>query len=255
MQTVTTKHILIHSTLAAIAFISLKPKVIAIDLTVEPDFSSEEEVILSWDAESGKHYFIEYSNNLIDWTYFPLIETGQDHRRISWDFPATTGKQFFRIQYINQNPAQENPYIDDFDGDGVTNEEELAQGTNPLISKDLNSNSIPDDWETKYSVDNIYVDADGDGLNALQEYLAGSSPDDFYNGILPNFFTIESPEDTIQMKVTSKDDDSPIANAPVVFRATYGDHQFSETPNGDKFSEITVRTNAEGIATVYIVAP
>jgi hypothetical protein len=41
---------------------------------------------------------------------------------------------------------------------------------------DSNSNGLPDAWEAAYGVSDPGADSDGDGLNNLQEYLAGTNP-------------------------------------------------------------------------------
>jgi chitodextrinase len=67
--------------------------------------------------------------------------------------------------------------------------------TNPLFA-DVNNNGLDDAWETAHglslSSDNRAADSDGDGLTNLQEYIAGSDPQDPYNGnSLPDAWEVQ----------------------------------------------------------------
>ena len=68
----------------------------------------------------------------------------------------------------------------DSDGDGLTNAQEIALGTNPL-SIDTDGDGIPDGWEVHFGTNPLVNDANSpsaaaDGLTNLQEYLAGTDP-------------------------------------------------------------------------------
>jgi len=68
----------------------------------------------------------------------------------------------------------------DSDGDGLTNAQEIALGTNPL-SIDTDGDGIPDGWEAHFGTNPLVNDANSpsaaaDGLTNLQEYLAGTDP-------------------------------------------------------------------------------
>jgi hypothetical protein len=69
----------------------------------------------------------------------------------------------------------------DSDGDGLTNAEEFAQGTDPGRG-DTDGDGISDAWEIAHGLDpnseaDASLDTDGDGLTALEEFQAGSDPD------------------------------------------------------------------------------
>jgi hypothetical protein len=94
---------------------------------------------------------------------------------------------------------------DDPDGDGIENQMEFQNGTNPLeienysamqavspafpvltrvhafhLSRDLDLDGMPDWWELRYGMDPAVPDGekdlDGDGLSALAEFMAGRNP-------------------------------------------------------------------------------
>merc|ERR1739841_240613 len=68
----------------------------------------------------------------------------------------------------------------DWDGDGLTNAEETAEGTDPT-NPDTDNDGLPDGWEVAYglnpnSASDANADPDGDGLTNSQEYAAGTNP-------------------------------------------------------------------------------
>jgi large repetitive protein len=68
----------------------------------------------------------------------------------------------------------------DSDGDGLTNAQELALGTDPL-NIDTDGDGMPDGWEVHFGTNPLVNDAAnpsaaGDGLTNLQEYKGGTDP-------------------------------------------------------------------------------
>lgn len=215
-----------------------------------------ESFTLEWEDEQSWVYFIEFSEDLVEWEYLPVMEYGFGYGDgLRWSLESNAEKLFFRLKYTDAFAEGEDAFEYDFDGDGLINRDELLGGTDPFSNADANANFVPDDWETYYEVSDLSADEDMDGLSALQEYQAGSDPTDYYNGTLPNLEQITSDPDTIRMRVTSKADNSVLVNAPVDFKAIFGGHLLSDAPNGEKSSKLTLRTGPDGTATVYLVAP
>jgi hypothetical protein len=79
------------------------------------------------------------------------------------------------------NPADASQ---DRDGDGLTNGQEIALGTN-IDNADSDGDGMPDKWEVDMGLnplaDDAGLDADGDGYTNLQEYQNGTSPLEAFN--------------------------------------------------------------------------
>jgi len=67
----------------------------------------------------------------------------------------------------------------DYDGDGLSDEDEETWGTHPNES-DTDDDGMPDGWEVSYNLqplsDDADQDADNDGLTNLEEYELGTNP-------------------------------------------------------------------------------
>jgi YD repeat-containing protein len=139
---------------------------------------------LTWNGLENRIYFIQTSENLIDWTYAPLIEPGQGLPK-SWFFHHSEEKFFLRL--IHTDRLTVDPESEDFDQDKVKNIDELfstATGfnsTNPFSAADTNANGVPDDWEAYWfkslsTVTETSSFADGDAFTDAQEFAMGTDP-------------------------------------------------------------------------------
>jgi len=132
---------------------------------------------LDWDGITGRTYFLQHSDNLIEWQYFPLIESGAG-QNIGWGFSSSADRFFVRLRYTDQPTSD--PDNDDFDSDGLTNWQEVdAYHTDPF-DDDTDGDTLIDGWEVAYSLDpnddgSVNVnngasgDPDGDGSSNAQE--------------------------------------------------------------------------------------
>ncbi len=151
----------------------------------------------------------------------------------------------------------------DTDEDGLADWDEHELGLDPK-SHDSDFDGIPDGWEVLHGLDPRFAgdagkDADGDGLIALQEFQAGSDPQDFFNGVLPEILSLipESgalePGDTLSVFVADAAGHA-LANAPVTFSVELGSHRLAAQFGVEGASEVTVRTDPNGIARVTVIA-
>lgn len=108
---------------------------------------------LDWEGIPGRTYFIQQSDDLANWQFFPTIEVGYGNT-IPYGFTSTGEKCFVRLLYTDDTSTDS--YWGDFDGDGINNWDEVnIFGTNPLNA-----------------------DTDGDGVPDGAEVGSGSDPDD-----------------------------------------------------------------------------
>lgn len=139
--------------------------------------------VLSWFGVAGESYFIEVTPDLTtEWAYIDHIYPGTGGV-LSHGFATNADALFYRLKYTDR--PVDDPWDADFDGDGIGNQAELDQDTDPFGFDDSDGNGIPDDWEKHYfgstGIDPD-ADPDGDGFSNLTEFEAGLNPHDSLNG-------------------------------------------------------------------------
>jgi hypothetical protein len=159
---------------------------------------------LDWTGEDGWSYFTQYSVDLENWLYLPEVSQGVVHDPI--DLTPTyveNGEEFTYPKFFLRLRMSDFPTLDpknaDFDGDGLSNWQELSVwGTDPL-NRDTDGNGLPDgqddgdldgisdQWEQMLilqlgdpnitGIEDIDAlsDSDGDGVDDYQEYQKGLS--------------------------------------------------------------------------------
>jgi Concanavalin A-like lectin/glucanases superfamily/Bacterial TSP3 repeat len=131
---------------------------------------------------------------------------------------------------------------------------------------DMNRNGLPDSWEMQYFGNlnqTTNGDYDGDGISNLQEYLNGTDPTDYYNGVLPTLVITSGNNQTGQTNtllpepvvVNVSSNNVILTNAPIVFAVTHGGALVSATTNGVFNNSLPIRTDASGYATVFVLMP
>lgn len=203
---------------------------------------STDSVTLSWQAASDD---LKVSGYLVYRDGQP-IETEQPIRGTTFtDTNLPDGEEFtYQVRAF------------DFAGNLSPLGEEIFVAT---AAADTDQDGLPDEWELKYFGEDPAAageDADGDGQTNLQEFLAGTDPKNFYNGIDPVTETLhgaaEGPNGEIAMMVR-KPDGTPWANAPYNFDSSSTRRKLSASPGGPfEVYQLTVRAGADGVARCYL---
>jgi len=197
----------------------------------------------SWWGEAGCTYLIKTSDDLINWSYLPIVETGSN-AVIQWGFTSNSDKFFLKLEYITLPASQ-------------------ISGTtwNGQIDP---SSGLPEDWELFYygtlSVNpNAAVDWSNGTVTNLQAYQRGLNPLDFYKGVPPTLSQISSTlgsilgeSDTLTVLVFDSNH-NPMPGAPIIFSI---DHGLLEAPGSSASSQtLQVAADANGIATATVIMP
>ncbi len=83
-------------------------------------------VTLAWLSLPGHTYFMQCSFDMVAWTYFgEVIHSGFGIERVTFD-TTTDDHVYFRIV------ASDIPTYDDFNGDGISNQDSIDQGIDPI---------------------------------------------------------------------------------------------------------------------------
>jgi hypothetical protein len=123
------------------------------------------------------------------------------------------------------------------------------------------SKGLPGAWQMKY-FGHLGVDPDddpdGDGLTNQQEYEQGTDPTDYYNGETPVITSLTGTDPKTgeyAVKVT-RPNGVPYVNAPVSFDVPADAAQIAANPETTITDQhVSLRTDASGIARVYIRPP
>ncbi len=161
-------------------------------------------------------------------------------------------------------PESEAVLNTDADGDGLVLYLEAQAGTSPT-NPDTDGDGLRDDYEVRHGLNPLVndgaLDADGDGVNNLEEYRRGTAADDYYNGrehvILPFIggdFDLGA-RGLLAVRVTDLNG-TPLVNAPVTLELNEGTAQIALTPDGPLLGRTAeIRTGPGGIARAYLRQP
>lgn len=216
----------------------------------------------------GRTYVPQRSTDLVAWESFPVIETGRD-AAISYGFTSESPRVFVRLRILEATYTD--PYALDFDGDGLTNQQEFDARTDPF-SLDTDGDGLPDKWEVDHGLDprdpaDALTDPDGDGLSNLDEYREGTDPNlDFYQGVAPLLTVIDGADQArrpgeflprpMRVRVT-RPDGLAWSGAPIRFTATADEGLLSLDTTGAHglHPALTVRADDDGYAQVWLKCP
>jgi len=106
-----------------------------------------------WSGVTLRTYFFEWSLDLVNWNYAPLVEFGTGLKSFGINTEGED-KFFIRLQYVDDTTVTtlQEARDADFDNDGIPNYYEVENiYTNPLDKSsaggDSDSDGLPDGWE------------------------------------------------------------------------------------------------------------
>lgn len=139
--------------------------------------SATQTYTLSWWGQYGVSYFVQHSEDLVTWSYYPVIVDGI-YDIAELNFQTNASRYFVRLE-----PSYA-PWYTDSDGDGIPDAWEVLHGLNPHFNDaaaDPDSDGLSNYWEYKLGLDPLVADTgntgvpdgqkdnDGDGLTNVAE--------------------------------------------------------------------------------------
>jgi alpha-tubulin suppressor-like RCC1 family protein/Ca2+-binding RTX toxin-like protein len=122
---------------------------------------------------------------------------------------------------------------------------------------DADSDGLADILEYQLGTDPTLADTDGDGVSDLAECDAGTSPTDYYNGTLPTITSlvdssgVPGTDGLVSVRITNASG-NVLSNAPVTLSVSTGASEISASVGGTSSTEVTVRTDSNGVAKAYV---
>ena len=114
---------------------------------------------LRWWGRANWTYFIQHSEDLLTWSYFPeIVVVGDEGMPIGPASFTISGTDRFFVRLRHVPFAITNPFDADTDGDKVSTPDEFRSGTDPLLTDpilpfpDADGDGMSDDWETQYGL-------------------------------------------------------------------------------------------------------
>jgi RHS repeat-associated protein len=142
---------------------------------------------LQWQGVEQRTYFVQYSRDLVTWTYSPVIRHGPGPQEYEMAAAAAAGL-YVRLKYPNEDRmgSLEEARNADFDGDGIPNWREIEElDADPFdvmsVGPDGDGDGMPDAWELARGLDpadpaDAAGDPDHDDLSNLGEFRAQTNP-------------------------------------------------------------------------------
>ena len=132
-----------------------------------------------WFGKLGRTYFVQQSLDLTTWIYRTDIEPGLN-LVIPYGVQTNSERYYLRLNWTEA--LTDDPANSDFDGDGLSNANELARGLDPLTPasvRDSDGDGLPDDWERFWfngSLSHGGSEPGGDGFTMLEKFQFGLNP-------------------------------------------------------------------------------
>gem|GEM_PF-1396417 len=116
--------------------------------------------LLIKNAALGRTFFIQYSSNLVDWHYLPWMDIGAGNDICACVNASGTARNYYRLQYSDVVGS-------DFDGDGLTNYNEIYVYHTAPFNPDTDGDTIGDGAETNAGLNPTQPDDARPGIYVL----------------------------------------------------------------------------------------
>jgi len=204
-------------------------------------------VTVSWWGRPGRTYFIQRSEDLMTWSYVPVIKSGED-QVIQHQLTSTSDRLFLRLKY--SDIVTNDPMNADFDGDGKSNNYELLNGTDPLdfYNGTLPTLTIVNGADQQATVGSICplpfsVKANAGIRNAPITFTVISG-DALISETVGGVF---SPSKSVETRATEWDDGTYVAQVYVQTSNTLGDVSIIQALAKSGSQTVSVNTTATAI--------
>ena len=185
-----------------------------------------------------------------------------DFTRQTWDLYANSQMVASDLPFYSSSITSLTSFTVTGDAATATALDALDIGaTNPLFAN-LSNDGIADTWKTSHGLSLLTndrnLDPTNNGQTAVQDYVNGTDPNDYYGGVLPTITSlvdpsgVPGPQGLVQVKVTRVSDGTVLVNAPVTLAVTTGASLISSAPGGSGSAEISVLTDSSGVAKAYV---
>ncbi|GHC07171.1 thrombospondin type 3 repeat-containing protein [Cerasicoccus arenae] len=155
------------------------------------------------------------------------------------------------------------------DGTGPVYFDELGLYVSSPIFTDIDNDGMDDAWETLFSnmstaSNDRDADLDMDSKSNLEEYMADTSPDDYYNDALPTLTKTSGDQQTAYpgiwlespLVVNAQNSSVDLENAPIEWTHLSSLSSLAaENKASSTVSLLEIRTDSNGDSTVYVKAP
>jgi hypothetical protein len=178
------------ATLAAMMLVPLiswaQPTASSLNSGLRLTASSTGDFAAKWFGLDGHVYFLELSADLVEWSWVPIYEIGDDDA-LEYGFSTNADRLFLRLQFSDDPESELLSSI--YNQGGISAWNQVQLGYNPFEWVDSTSNGMHDAWEMYYfGTTGIDPDEDvtGSGLTNREEFQLGTDPlssDSNQNGI------------------------------------------------------------------------
>jgi len=127
---------------------------------------------LDWTGVDDRTYFVQYSEDLVTWFYFDIIEPGVTDFAHGYGFSCTSDDSYYRLRWSDIVTAD--PDNADFDNDGLSNIDELTSHETDPLDEDTDGDTINDGLELTLGGSPLSTDTDEDGAGDGTEVAAGT---------------------------------------------------------------------------------